>query len=96
MESCELNISIFRCLKLRKLEMKNLIFNGIKQFFIRIVGCCTFILDYLDVFLFSEIGWIKCPLKWWLVTCPLFVLLLYRPVFYLMDLYIQLLKILVS
>ena len=37
MESCELNTSIFRCLNLIKLEMKNKVFNGIKQFFIRIV-----------------------------------------------------------
>lgn len=51
MESCELNTSIFRCLKLRKLEMKNKIYNGIKQFFIRIVGCRRILsyISYLDL-----------------------------------------------
>ncbi len=37
MVCCGLNTSIFLCLKLIKLEMKNIFFNKIKQFFIRIV-----------------------------------------------------------
>ena len=43
------------------------------------------VLNYLDNILFSENGWITNPLRWWFVTCPILLFVLWIPLNFLFD-----------